>query len=94
MALLTKFPQPSDFGDWMSYASALHDVLAKHLGSIPDVPVGHVILYGGSLPQGYLNCDGTNFSKTTYPALSNRLGSNTTPVLSAPPGFKYAIRAR
>ena len=94
MAEITRFPSHEDYGDWRAFADALTNTLSVHLGSIPSVPVGHIILFGGTLPQGYLLCDGSPFSKVTYPALSNRLGGTNTPILSAPSGFSYGIRAR
>jgi hypothetical protein len=94
LAEITKFPLPEDYEDWKSFGDGLIDVLSKHLGSIPSVPVGHIILYGGSLPQGYLPCNGVAFSSATYPALANRLGSNITPNIAGVGGFSYGIRAR
>jgi len=95
MAEITRFPAHEDYSDWRAFADALVNVLSVHLGSIQSVPVGHIVLFGGSAtPQGYLKCDGESFSSVTYPALANRLGGTVTPNLSAPSGFSYGIRAR
>ncbi|MDR1308637.1 MAG: phage tail protein, partial [Deltaproteobacteria bacterium] len=46
------------------------------------VPVGTVITYYGTIaPDGYLACDGGNFSANDYPLLYDHLGKNTTPDL-------------
>lgn len=43
------------------------------------VPTGSIIAYAGNTaPSGWLLCDGTAFSSTTYPALYAVLGNSTT----------------
>lgn len=44
------------------------------------VPVGGLIpFYGTVAPAGWLICDGSTFSSTTYPALAAHLGGTTLP---------------
>jgi microcystin-dependent protein len=46
------------------------------------VPIGTVIMYASALaPAGYLLCDGTNISATTYPELATVLGTTKLPDL-------------
>jgi len=96
MAKTTQFPAPETYGNnWREWAEAHTDHLQKHLGSIEEPAVGHIVLYGGATPPtGYLKCDGSSFSAVVYPALMHRLAGNVLPSLSAPSGFSYAIRAR
>lgn len=45
------------------------------------IPVGAVLRWAGTTaPTGYLSCDGSTFSSTTYPKLYSVLGSTTLPV--------------
>lgn len=47
-------------------------------------PVGTIVAYGGSsAPTGWLLCDGSTFSATTYSSLNTVLGGNTLPDLRA-----------
>ena len=56
----------------------LDSVLSSPSASL--VPVGCVLPYAGSAaPTGWLICDGSTFSSTTYPALYAVLGSTTLP---------------
>jgi len=46
------------------------------------VPTGCVLpFFGTTIPSGFLLCDGSSFSSTTYSALYNILGSSNTPDL-------------
>jgi microcystin-dependent protein len=46
------------------------------------VPIGTIFPYiGATIPVGYLQCHGEEFSSGTYPALATLLGSNTLPDL-------------
>jgi len=42
---------------------------------IPSIQIGTIILYPGTIPPGYLLCDGTIYSKSQYASLSVVLGS-------------------
>lgn len=43
-------------------------------------PIGEVTMfYGSSIPAGWLKCDGSTFSSTTYPDLAALLGGTTLP---------------
>jgi len=45
-------------------------------------PVGELIhFYGSTAPDGFLACDGSSFSATTYPQLAAFLGATVTPDL-------------
>ena len=47
-----------------------------------SLPVGTILAYQGStVPDGYLLCNGSVFSKLNYPELYELLGTNTTPNL-------------
>ena len=42
-------------------------------------PIGTIILYGGSTPPtGYLACDGTSYTRATYPDLATVITGDTT----------------
>ena len=45
------------------------------IDAIPTIQIGSIILYPGTLPQGYLICDGTQYFISDYPDLYNVLGS-------------------
>ena len=47
------------------------------------LPLGTVIAYEGSVPDGFLACDGSAYNTTTYSALYALLGVNTTPNLTS-----------
>lgn len=41
---------------------------------VPPVPIGTVLMHAGAtLPRGYLACDGSQISRTTYSALFNAI---------------------
>lgn len=45
-------------------------------------PVGTIIMfYGTTVPDGYLNCNGSSFNPSTYPELAALLGGSVTPDL-------------
>jgi microcystin-dependent protein len=45
-------------------------------------PIGAILaFYGSTIPSGWLLCDGSTFSATTYPSLQTFLGSTTLPDL-------------
>lgn len=45
-------------------------------------PIGSIVMWATATPPtGWLICDGTTFSATTYPALNTLLGGNTLPNL-------------
>lgn len=43
------------------------------------LPLGAYISYEGEVPNGYLECDGSTFDASSYPALASLLGGNTLP---------------
>ena len=47
------------------------------------LPLGTIIAYEGSVPDGFLACDGSAYNTTTYSALYALLGVNTTPNLTS-----------
>ena len=47
------------------------------------LPLGTVIAYEGSVPDGFLACDGSAYNTTTYSALYALLGVGTTPDLTS-----------
>ena len=66
----------TDANFWISFL----DFLARSGGGGGMNPVGTVIqYYGTTAPDGYLSCDGSPFSITTYPQLYALLGKSTTP---------------
>ena len=76
-------------------ASATEDTNAVNLGQLntmlaPLTPVGSIIWYAGSsIPTGYLLCDGSNVSRTTYAELFKVIGitygvGNSTTTFSLP----------
>lgn len=45
-------------------------------GNIGDLPIGTIIPFGGSsIPDGYLSCDGSKVSRTTYSKLFQAIGT-------------------
>ena len=62
-------------------------------------PVGTIILFiqnvnsGLILPTGWLQCNGSTFSSTTYPDLFLARSSTTLPNLTAPNGAYYIVKA-
>lgn len=64
-----------------------------------SLPVGSIILFvqnvnsGLLLPTGWLQCNGSTFSSTTYPDLFLARSSTTLPNLTAPSGAYYIIKA-
>lgn len=49
-------------------------------GGTDGNPIGTIIMFHGiTPPDGYLSCDGSTFSATTYPLLYAQLGKSTTP---------------
>lgn len=79
------FP-PRDDGDFRDLVRRL-EALERTRGLTTeitggDAPVGTIAAYWGSTaPNGWLMCDGTGFSGTTYPALAALLGGTTLPNL-------------
>lgn len=70
-----KIAPGSDETYWLDFLTALIGTSAT-VGN----PVGTVITYAGSTaPEGYLTCDGSAFSVTTYPLLYALLGSALLP---------------
>ena len=54
----------------------LHDGSTKGGVEIGGMPVGSIILYAGTtIPAGYLLCDGSAISRTTYSALFASIGT-------------------
>ena len=47
------------------------------------LPLGTIIAYEGSVPDGFLACDGSAYNTTTYSALYALLGVGTTPDLTS-----------
>jgi len=48
---------------------------AQLIGSIDTMPIGTIIMFGGPVaPTGWFICDGEEYSRTTYSALSDALG--------------------
>lgn len=47
------------------------------------LPLGTIIAYEGSVPDGFLACDGSAYNTTTYSALYALLGVGTTPNLTS-----------
>jgi microcystin-dependent protein len=43
--------------------------------TVPNIPVGSIYMYGGSLPNGTLSCDGSAVSRTTYATLFASIGT-------------------
>lgn len=93
MGSLIRYPDHKSFEDWRAWAESITDTLTKHLGSLPDIPVGHVILYQGKLPTGYLQANGATFSSLNYPGLKAILGGTTLPNIAPLGVFKYAVKA-
>lgn len=51
-------------------------------GSGQDCPIGTVVMWlTGTVPTGWLLCNGTTFNATNYPLLNTLLGGNTLPDL-------------
>ena len=51
-------------------------------------PTGTIIMYGGaSAPAGYLACDGTTYTRATYPDLATVITGNTTDVSFSVPNL-------
>jgi hypothetical protein len=64
---------------WLEFLRALAG-MAGGGSSVLGNPVGTVIMYHGvSAPDGYLICNGSAFSATSYPKLYALLGKATTP---------------
>lgn len=86
--------RPRDFRQWMRWVErrmAEHDWRIAGNGT-GAVPIGTVTRWGGSTPPGgWLTCDGSTFSSTTYPILADVLGGTTLPTLTGTPG--YIIKA-
>jgi len=50
---------------------------SEHTHTDLKIPVGIIMPFAGTnAPQGYLLCDGSNVSRTTYPALFTEIGTN------------------
>jgi hypothetical protein len=79
--------EPGTDGDvWQELLLALAGSSGGGSGDLTAVfggnPVGTVIAYwGASAPDGYLACDGSEFSPSTYPRLYERLGMAKAPDL-------------
>ena len=58
--------------------NTLHTVV-HHIKS-GDIPIGTIkYFYGDTIPSGFLECDGSTFSASSYPELYNVLGTTTLP---------------
>ncbi len=63
---------------WIEFLQALAGMSGGGGGGL--VPVGTIIMYYSTIaPDGYLICDGSTFSATTYPSLYSLLGQSRTP---------------
>ena len=61
---------------------ATTEFVQNALADVSSLPVGTILAYQGStVPDGFLLCNGSVFSKINYPELYELLGTNTTPNL-------------
>lgn len=52
-----------------------HDYLViGSVGAVPTTTPGTIVMHGGTAPTGWLTCDGSSVSKTTYPGLFAAIG--------------------
>lgn len=80
-------PNPSMFDDWKDWATAVKQELEKPAVYAPRESVGKLGIFISTVGPGYLLCNGSAFLATTYPALSQFLGSNVLPNLTSPLGL-------
>lgn len=77
------WPTPEGYENWQDWAQDLVAVLAQFEASLQaryEVgQIGEFIV----LPSGWLLCNGATFNAASFPALFNKLGSNTLPNLTA-----------
>lgn len=67
----------SDDGDLYVYGKIYNNVSSGTSGDIAGIPIGGIITFAGwPLPVGYLRCDGTAYSRTTYSELFTLIGTS------------------
>lgn len=76
---------PISGGDVLAWDSGLGRFVPKP--PVVGIPAGIYVPYGGSVaPAGWLLCDGTHYSRTTYAALYAAIGFNYSDVPGTDPG--------
>lgn len=84
--------QPSDdIADHLAIDERL-----RRLEQAISIPTGAIALWrtGVTIPSGWLQCNGSTFSATTYPALNALWGTTTMPVDPGLTGYVAIVRAR
>jgi hypothetical protein len=68
----------------------------RRLEQAEATPVGTIVLWraGITIPDGWLQCDGSEFSAISYPQLSMLWSSTTLPADPGLTGYVAIVRAR
>jgi|LakMenEpi03Aug12_release.lakeMendotaPanAssembly.Ray.scaffolds.fasta_scaffold447279_2 microcystin-dependent protein len=75
-------------GDLQAQISSLQE----QINALITVPVGTILIFsGGTVPSGYLLCNGSLVLKATYPNLWNVIGSTYATGSIAPPSSSFFI---
>jgi hypothetical protein len=86
------FPSTDHYQKWEEWGSAFLRAVSAAL-SIGATNIGQVSDFRGTkVPDGWLLCDGTSFSRVGYPELYVTLGnSNVLPNLTSAHGAGYIV---
>lgn len=85
------WPSTDGYEKWEGWAQSFLRAVQAALAT-GVIEVGMISdFHGTAVPDGWLLCDGSQFSAQGYPELVRNLGSNTLPSLTSVRGAGYVV---